>query len=279
MKFPHRFTMRIMISRLTVAAIQVNACENRADNLTRALKLCQEAIETGAKFLALPELFNYRGVRYEGESIPGPSLLPLLELAKRHNVWILAGSICETSPTNPTKFYNSSAVISPAGIDSIYRKIHLFNAQINDTTIQESSTFIPGQTPTITPILSIPTGLSICFDLRFSDLFATYSQRGAKMITVPSSFTTHTGEVHWEILLRARAIESQCYIIAPNQTGKNPQGVETYGNSMIVDPWGKILARASQDKPEVITATLDFDYLDTIRQRLPIYHPDIEPLF
>lgn len=260
-----------MKNMLKVAVVQMASGDNEKTNINRAVALLETAVKRGVQLICFPEVFHYRARNSVSGShattIPGPLFKPLQEYAKKYRVWILAGSVREKAGR---KAYNSSVVIgSDGGIKTVYRKIHLFNAKVNGKNVSESSTFIAGKNPVVTSIAGIPTGLSICYDLRFPELYRVYSGQGAKMLCVPSSFTSITGKAHWEILLRARAIENQCFVLAPNQCGIGAGGIPTYGNSMVIDPWGKILARASDNRVEVIYATLDFNMLYSIRNLLP----------
>lgn len=259
-----------MPQTLKAAVIQMNAGQDRIQNLAKAVQFTTQAIQSGAQFIALPEVFNYRGTAYIGETSSGPSIEPLIALASSHNVWILAGSICEVSP-NPSKFFNTSILIGPHGIHANYRKIHLFDAEVGGQAIQESLAFVHGNTPTLTTVMDIPLGMAICYDLRFSNLFERYARQGAKILTIPASFTATTGRSHWEPLLRARAIETQCFVIAPNQVGLGTRDVLTYGHSMIIDPWGRILVEGDETQEGPLYATLDFAELDRIRETLPIH--------
>jgi len=238
----------------------MNSSADKQHNIKTAQQLCATACQSGAAFILLPEVFNLRAdsktMQQHAEPIPGPSLSPLMQLAKEHQAWILAGSLCEKIK-NQTKVYNSSALIGPSGtITAIYRKIHLFDAAVDGKNIRESTTFAPGSQQVVTTINTIHTGLAICYDLRFPDLFKSYREQNTKMICLPSAFTATTGKADWERLLRTRAKETNTTILAPNQTGIGSQGVRCYGNSMIVAPDGQIIARASQEKEEILTATL-----------------------
>lgn len=260
--------------RLKVAAVQLSSNENKERNISQAVKLIKEAITSEAEFIVLPETFNYRGegnkLSSVSEKIPGKSLLPLIELAKQNKVWILAGSIYE-KVKDPSKVYNTSVIIDNYGeIQGRYRKIHLFDVKVMGKEIIESNQYLAGKKIVVSSIEGIKVGLSICYDLRFPELYRKYSTKGVEVICIPSSFTAHTGEAHWEVLVRARAIENQCYVIAPNQAGIGLGSVMTYGNSMIVDPWGRILAQASEDREEVVYANLDLDELDRIRKNFPV---------
>ncbi len=262
------------VKHLRTAVVQLNSTPEKSENLHRALAMTQTAINNGAEFIALPEMFNLRGAGpntfHESESIPGPSLIPFLNLCADHHVWILAGSLAETS--GKRKVYNTSVLLSPLGIHAVYRKLHLFDAEVENKQIRESDTYECGKTPVLTDIKGIPMGMSICYDLRFPELYQRYYRHGAQILCVPASFTAPTGEAHWEVLLRARAIETQSYVIAPNQTGVGTGGVPTYGNSLIIDPWGTVLARGSRDKEELIMSVLDFERLASLRQQFPLLH-------
>ncbi len=275
------------MTNLKVAVIQMKSGSEKDKNLKEAAKLINQAIKKKAKFIALPEVFNYRGNLIEAvkfaESIPGQSTNLISALAKKHKVWILIGSILERTRStkhearsikNDLKPFNTSVLINPEGeIVAKYRKIHLFDIKLKGKEILESSRNQAGKNPKLVEVgfkpNSIKIGLSICYDLRFPELYRAYSKSGAKIICVPSSFTKPTGEAHWHTLIKARAIENLCYVVAPNQAGIGSGGVRTYGHSLIVDPWGKVLAEASADKEEVIFAEIELDYLEKIRKNLP----------
>lgn len=261
---------------MNTAVIQINATDNKGRNIDKACALVRQAIRKKAKFILLPEAFNFRGkadVRGGfgsiAENLPGPSTSPLMEEAKKHKVFVLAGSISERIADNK-KIFNTSILIDPRGkIIAKYRKIHLFDAIIGKTKLKESQHFCSGHRSVMSKIGQWTAGLSICYDLRFPELYQKYAHDGANILCVPSSFTKTTGSAHWETLLRARAIENLCYVLAPNQIGKDGRGIESYGNSMIIDPWGKILARASGNKEEIIYAHLDKKILIKRRRILP----------
>jgi predicted amidohydrolase len=247
----------------------MNSGADVAENISSALALCEKAAKNGAEFILLPEVFNDRGKNATAETIPGPSLKPFLDLAKKKKIFILSGSLRESIPKNK-KFHNSSALIDDTGkIIAVYRKIHLFDVELGDKIIRESAKLAPGRKPRLTSVKKIKTGLSICYDVRFPELYRHYSSRGAQILCVPSSFTQATGRPHWEILLRARAIENQCFVLAPNQTGVDGNGVPSHGHSLIIDPWGNILAEGSADRTEIVSATLDFEKLDQLRKHFP----------
>lgn len=261
---------------MRVALIQFNASAQKADNLEKAKGFVEEALNKGASFVLLPEIFYWRGNTRDtnalseiAEPIPGPTTAIMSALAVKHRSFILIGSIFERGQSK-TKFYNTSILINDKGsIIAKYRKIHLFDARIGDKILKESDCFVAGKDPVQTTINEFKMGLSICYDLRFPSLYATYGLKGAHILTVPSCFTKKTGQAHWESLLRARAIENLAYVLAPNQVGADYRGIEAYGNSMIISPWGEVLARASESGEEIIYGDIDQKVIDEARRILP----------
>lgn len=260
---------------MKVAVIQMNSVDDKRQNIARALQLVSRAIKAKAKFIALPEVFNYRGPLNEAnrefvaEDIPGESTQIFMDLAKGRKVFILIGSIYERVKSSP-KVYNASVLINDQGkVQAKYRKIHLFDAVIGKRAVKESKSFLAGDYPCLAKVGDYTFGLSICYDLRFPNLYQRYAQMGALVLSVPSSFTFMTGRAHWEVLLRARAIENLSYVLAPNQVGRNAEGIPSYGHSMIIGPWGNILAEASENKEEIIYAQLDFKEIKQARRILP----------
>jgi predicted amidohydrolase len=250
----------------------MTASSSKEENLAKAETFVRLAAERGASLIVLPEVFSWRGSRAEEPSqvelIPGPTSERLRAWARRHRIHLLAGSFLEK--TDEPRSYNTSLLLSPEGeVLARYRKIHLFDVDIpGQVRVKESDTKKPGQ-EVVTYETSLGIfGLSVCYDLRFPELYRQLADKGAEIVFVPSAFTFPTGAAHWEPLLRARAIENQAYIIAPNQIGKNAHGFADYGNSMIIDPWGKVIARAP-DKECFITAEIDRDYLEKVRRELP----------
>lgn len=254
----------------------MNSTEDKARNCARALALGSRAIARKARFIVLPEIFafrgrvrNFGGIHKVAESIPGESLRPLMTLAHRFKVFILAGSVYERA-RNSSKAYNTSALIDDRGvIIARYRKRHLFEAIIGRKRIRERDSFIAGHKAVVAAIDNFRVGLSICYDLRFPEMYRHYSRLGAQVMCVPSAFTHETGRAHWEVLLRARAIENRCYVLAPNQADQGSHGIRHYGHSMIVGPWGEVLAQASADKEEIIYAYLDPREIEAARRKLP----------
>jgi predicted amidohydrolase len=260
---------------MKVALIQLCAGNDKDENLDKAVSFIKKAAGKKARFVLLPEVFTYRGQltaqnqNIVAETIPGETTKIFGDLAKLYNIFILAGSIYEKS--NQRKLYNSSVLINPKGQPVVkYQKINLFNARIGKTNICESDSFLEGQRPSLARVDDFKVGLSVCFDLRFPEIYRTYFYQGAQILTVPSAFTKKTGEAHWEVLLRARAIETQAFVLAPNQVGKNHRGVESYGNSMVIDPWGKILARGSKDKEEIVFADISLKSIHDVQKILPL---------
>ena len=261
---------------MKVALVQMYSNENKKANVRRALRFVEEAVASKAQFILLPEVYNYRGPALDSsnidsiaESIPGESIIPLMEVAKANRVFILAGSIYEKI-NDSTKVYNTSVLINDKGeIRAKYRKIHLFDAIVGDVPVKESDRHVAGDKPVLTDVGELKVGMSICFDLRFPELYRHYSGMGAQVLCVPSSFTRITGAAHWEILLRARAIENLSYVLAPNQVGVDGDGIQSYGNSMVINPWGEIIARASDDVEETIFADIGEEELKSARRKIP----------
>lgn len=258
--------------RFKVALIQSSAGSDRSENLARAEALISESARAGARVVALPEVFNFVGdaslwIR-NAETLQGPTISSLSRLAARFNVFLLAGSIMETSD-QPGKIFNTSVFLGPDGnVLAAYRKMHLFDVTLPDGVVfSEVDHTIPGK-----DVVSVATplgrfGLTICYDLRFPELYRALMLRGVDFVFVPSAFTAFTGQYHWEVLLRARAIENQVFMLAPNQVGRAVTGVEFYGHSMIVDPWGEVLVRGS-NAPELVVAEVDTDVLQSVRRRI-----------
>lgn len=263
-----------MERRRTIAAVcQLNSGPDRARNIQRALELVSLAASRGAAFIALPENFELMASaaekRAQADAIDGETLRPLRELVARLGVTLVAGSFAERS-TGPDKVHNTSVLFGPDGARlAVYRKIHLFDVEVGDGAIyRESELVAAGDAAVTSPTTAGRVGLSICYDLRFPELYRQLSRVGAEILCVPSAFTLLTGKDHWEPLLRARAIENQCYVVAPAQWGSHPGGRVTYGHSLIVDPWGTVLC-CHPDGEGVALAELDLAALDRIRLSLP----------
>lgn len=259
--------------KFVAAAVQMVASDDRAANLREAQLWIRQAAALGARVVALPEVFSWRGnkkiEREFAETIPGPTATEMAELARELGIYLLAGSILEAIADSP-KAYNTSVLFDPAGsLIARYRKIHLFDVDLaNGVSLRESETRAHGGNVVVAQTELGTMGLSVCYDLRFPELYRGIAAQGAHLIFVPSAFTAFTGQAHWEPLLRARAIENQAYVIAPDQFGKSPKSFECHGHSMIIDPWGAILAELP-DGPGIITAEIDSEHLTKVRAELP----------
>lgn len=256
-----------------MAVCQMDSKNDKKANVQSATSLLDKAGQKGADMAALPEMFTFIGnkerYRSVAEKIPGPVTEEIAGKAKEHDMWVHGGSMFEVAEEDG-KVHNTTVVFDPKGKRrATYRKIHLFDVEIGEEVIaQESERVVPGDR-----VVSLDTelgtvGLTICYDLRFPGLFSELAERGADMIFVPAAFTKHTGKDHWETMLRTRAIETQSYVVAPGQIGDKPNSVPKYGRSLIADPWGNVIAKAS-DTEEVITADINFSHLNTIRKELP----------
>jgi deaminated glutathione amidase len=255
------------------AAIQMTTTSDKAANLEKAERLIRLAAARGARFVGLPEVFNWRGKRADepaaAERLDGESLGLMTRLARTLEIYLLAGSITE-HVERESRRYNTSVLFGPDGASlAVYRKIHLFDVDLpGRVTVKESDAKLAGSDVVNAETEFGKVGLSVCYDLRFPELYRKLALAGARILTIPSAFTFPTGEAHWDVLIRARAIENQCFVIAPAQFGPNVHGFSDYGNSMIVDPWGRVLARAA-DQEGVVVAPVDMDYLEQVRRQLP----------
>lgn len=260
---------------MRVAAIQLNSTPEMEHNLARARALIEEAAANGARLIALPEHFAYLGPEDRqppsAQSLEGPLVSQFRELARKLAVFVLLGSFPELPPGADRPF-NTSLLLSPEGeILAAYRKLHLFDVDIaQGPRYQESRGIRAGEKLAVTPLPGTPFtgGLAICYDLRFPELFRALSAQGADLFFLPAAFTLTTGRDHWEVLVRARAIENQAYVIASAQWGQHSPGRRSYGRSLIVDPWGLILAQAP-DAEGIIYAHLDHQRLTRLRRELP----------
>jgi predicted amidohydrolase len=261
------------MQRVIAAVVQMTSGPDREANLARASALVGEAAGRGAMLVVLPEVFACRAAgpaeTAGAEPIPGPTTAAMADLARRAGVWLCAGSLLE-AVAGDARAYNTSCVLDPAGtIVARYRKVHLFDVDLpGRVAVRESDRRLPGDRPVVVSTPAAILGCSICYDLRFPELYRRLAKAGAEVLLVPSAFTFPTGEAHWEILCRARAIENQCYLLAANQTGESPHGHRDYGHSMIVDPWGTVLARV-EDGEGVAVAELDGERLARVRRELP----------
>ena len=282
--------------KVTVAAVQLNSREDKEKNLKIACRLIDRATELGARVVVLPEMFNCYTTMSAmvrcAENVNGPTINALVKKAKKNKISIICGSIYEKAEKG--KAYNASVALNPRGeILEIYRKIHLFDVDIPEQVAFKESQGVAAGNKIVTFPLSlraegeaIPSqiekftaGIAICYDLRFPELFRTLALRGAQVIFMPCAFTAATGRFHWEPLLKARAIENQVFIVAANQFGTHPNGLKSYGRSMIIDPYGRVLAEAGSDGETVIISTLDMDLLENIRKEMPLFQHRREDLY
>lgn len=258
-----------------VAAVQLNSTPDLGANLARARALITAAARREAQLVALPEHFACYGpeevVAAAAQPLDGPLVTEFRELARKLGISLLLGSFPELAQPGERP-YNTSVLIGPQGqILARYRKLHLFDAELPGAPPQRESDYTQPGTEVVTAALPgtpFIAGLAVCYDLRFAELFRAQMSRGANLIFLPAAFTLRTGRDHWEVLLRARAIENLSYVIAPAQWGQHSPGRRTYGRSLILDPWGLILAQA-QDGEGVIYARLDFERLERLRRELP----------
>jgi predicted amidohydrolase len=306
------------MSRLRVACVQMNSRADVAANVAAATALVERAVAAGARLVALPETWAYKGpgagIREHAEPLDGPSNGALAALAARHDVFVLAGSHYETpwegSPTPPGstapqesaaphgstaphgspaphgstaprgsapvvasdavgRVYNTSVLFGPDGAPrAVYRKIHLFDAVSDGRSYRESEDLLPGDALATAEVDGFTVGLTICYDLRFPELYRALALRGAEVLLVPAAFTAFTGLAHWEVLLRARAIENGCYVVAPDQVGEHLPGRACFGHSTVVDPWGAKLAEV-ESGVGVCVAELDLARLHEVRAQVP----------
>jgi len=260
---------------MQVAAVQLNSTEDLPGNLSRARSLIEEAAGRGASLVALPEHFAYLGPEVphppSAQPLDGPLVTEFKELARRLKIFLLLGTFPEITAPGQLP-HNTSLLLDPAGqILARYRKMHLFDVNLpGGPAYQESRVVRPGAEVVVAALPGTPftAGLAICYDLRFPELFRALAAQGADLLCMPAAFTLATGRDHWEVLLRARAIENLAYVVAPAQWGVTAPGRHTFGRSLIIDPWGTILAQAP-DGEGVIYAHLDHDRLSRLRRELP----------
>ena len=261
---------------MRVAAVQMQSTDDVIANLDACERGIAEAADRGARFVVLPENFAYLGSgsgKCEvAESLVGPAgpiRSTLVRCAVRYDVTLLAGGWPERSQ-HPTRPFNTASVFAPDGsVRASYRKIHLFDVTLpSGAQIQESMAMTAGSEIVSCDVDDFRVGLSICYDVRFPELYRGLVDRGCELLCVPSAFTYETGKDHWHLLLRTRAVESQCWVIAANQWGLHPNDKRSFGHSMIIDPWGDVLAE-SQPGTGVITADLDRETLHRVRSTLP----------
>lgn len=262
------------MSAFLMGVIQADIQDDKEKNLVKVEKLIEKAIKKGAQFVTMPENINYIGSTERNianaEPIPGETSLFFSNLAKKHSVWIHCGSFAESAP-GFKKVYNTSIVVDPAGeIVALYRKIHMYDVDIaNGPSVRESDAKMPGREIVVFDSEYGRMGLSICYDMRFPELYRIMALKGAKLMFVPANYTLFTGKDHWEVVLRTRAIENQCFVAAAGQVGVKPK-FQSYGRSMVIDPWGTVIAQAS-DGEGVIVAEIDMDRVENVRRQLPSF--------
>ena len=258
---------------MRAAAVQLNSTQDKQRNMATADRLTRAAAADGAKLIVLPEKFNVLGEHEDyvagAEPLDGPTVSWARDTARELGVDLVAGSIVERREGRE-KLGNTSVHVGPDGaLKGVYRKIHMFDVVVGGIEYRESASEDPGEEIVLSEAADgVPVGMTVCYDLRFPELFRILAIRGARVIALPAAFTKVTGQAHWEILIRARAIENQAFLVAADQIGSHPPDKESFGGSMIVDPWGEVLARAP-DEECFIAADLDFARQDEVRDKLP----------
>jgi predicted amidohydrolase len=257
---------------LRAACVQLNAARPLDDVLATAGALVERAVASGANLVVLPEKWNAIGPKDRmleaAEDLSGPTVSAMQGWAGQHGIWLVGGSISERLE-GENRIRNLSLAFDPAGsLVAAYRKLHMFDVEIDGRAVRESATDRPGEELVIAELAGWPVGLTVCYDLRFPEQYRALAVAGAEVFTVPAGFMLHTGRDHWEILLRARAIENGAYVIAPNQHG-SWDGNRMFGRSMIIDPWGVVVANAS-DGDGICVADLEPARVDAARRQLPV---------
>jgi predicted amidohydrolase len=258
---------------IRAAAVQLTATPDKARNRQTADRLVRRAAADGARLVLLPEKWSVLGrgtdLRAGAEPLDGPAIAWAREVARELRIELVAGSVSERVE-GEEKLRNTSVHIGPDGeVKAVYRKMHMFDVEVDGTVYRESDHETPGDDVVLSATADgVELGLTVCYDVRFPELYRILAVRGARILTVPAAFTVPTTRDHWEVLVRARAIEDQCFVIAANQVGEHVEGLRSGGRSMIVDPWGLVLAQAA-DSETVITADLDLDAQAAIRTRVP----------
>ncbi|XP_023822117.1 deaminated glutathione amidase isoform X2 [Oryzias latipes] len=288
----HKTTqLKMSTSPPPLAAIcQLTATPNKEANFSICKKLVEEAKEKGASMAFLPEGFDYIGSSREetlslSESLAGDTIAGYIKVARQLDVWLSLGGFHEQGPEweREKRIYNSHIIINNKGdIVSVYRKSHLFDVKLPEKgiSLMESDFTLPGPSlvsPVQTPIGKV--GLGICYDLRFSELSLALQRSGAEILTYPSAFTVATGAAHWEVLLRARAIETQCFVLAAAQVGQHHEKRASYGHSLAVDPWGEVLADCGGESPAVVLVEVDLDKVRRTRKNMPVQQHRRETAF
>ncbi|HSN29464.1 MAG TPA: carbon-nitrogen hydrolase family protein [Kofleriaceae bacterium] len=264
--------------QLRVGAVQMRSTNDLAANLGVVRELTGRAAADGARLVALPECFSFLGQR-EGDKLAiaeslttgGPILGTLRDLATEHGVWMLGGGTPEIVPGDAKRTYNTAILVDPRGeIAATYRKIHLFDVDIpGGAVLRESDATCAGRDLVVAEIEGAKVGLTICYDVRFPELYRSLAlDRGAEVLMVPAAFTAHTGAAHWELLLRARAIEDQAWVVAPAQWGRHNEKRESFGHTLVADPWGTLVGQQAEGDG-VVMATLDGATVAKRRAQMP----------
>jgi len=262
-------------SRVRVAAVQMRSGVDVEKNLLVASELVHAAADEGATNIQLPEYFNYYGsAKHFGEvaqDVPGPTTRVMGELARERHVTLHLGSMLQRV-ANERRCANTSVVLGDDGaIVALYQKTHLFDIDVpGEVSYRESNAIVAGSSLVVAEVGGLQLGLSICFDVRFAELYRQLALRGATVFAVPSAFSAVTGPAHWEVLLRARAIENHAFVVAATQAGTTDEGLATYGHAMIVDPWGSVLAQSSGDEEQVVLGDLDLDQVTRRRREIDV---------
>ena len=263
-----------------IAVGQMCASSDVEKNFEVVADLCSQAKDQGCAMLFLPECFAFIGVKGTDalavmEPLDGPLLGRYRELAAKHRLWLSLGGFPETGPDRGDRRFNAHVIVDASGeIRASYRKIHLFDVDMGDVNgpvLMESRTAAAGETLVTCDSPAGKLGLTVCYDLRFPEMFARLRyELGCEMMLVPSAFTKPTGQAHWETLLRARAIETQSYVVAAAQAGTHSEGRASHGHAMVVDPWGKVVAELDGEETGIAVADVDLGYLKDVRSRIPV---------
>lgn len=259
-----------------VAVSQMTSTDKKHENVNCAEGLIEKASKVGAKLVSLPENWAFLGAEdnasfYAAESLDGPTITRMKQCAKKHAIWLSLGGFHEKIPHHE-KIHNTHLIITDQGeIAALYRKIHCFSVELPDGSVyDEAKSVLPGKEVVTLRTPFFTAGLSICYDVRFPYLFSLLRSKGAEVLLVPAAFTDVTGKAHWEVLLRARAIETQCYVIAAAQNGRHNNKRSTHGHAMIIDPWGTLLAQCGETS-DVVFAEMDITYLKKLRLGMPLW--------
>ena len=272
-----------MTNVVTVAAVQLSSESDPVVNVDSAIALVHEAANQGAKYVQVPEYFNYlgsaTGFDAVAETIPGPTTERMAAVALERRLTLHVGSMLERS-SGPGKFFNTSVLFGPdGGIVATYRKIHLFDVDGPGAVVhRESDVILSGDEMVVVRLEQFTLGMTICFDVRFPELYRSLSAKGAQVLAIPAAFNASTGRAHWETLVRARAIENHAFVVAAAQVGSTPDGIATHGHSLIVDPWGAMVAESHLGGPDLVVASIDLGDVERRRHQISVMdlrRPDV----